>query len=416
MEDEEEYLYYASIVNDESELDDILDAIALESDVDDRLVDINDANYKEIREFTQLGFTFYITYELARRNKYVEEILNLLYNIMNLHQKYIYPVLYKNFDIAQNGIDKITCTNYIRSTIIYLLEFFKQKEFINGFQNLELEEINEEVSRLIKFLAEKLYNDYYIIYQLEQTDFPDEEFRKIIYEDIYNPQKYLVRDEELIKHVNNIPDDVSNYRNNFEQKEHFSIYQGINKKTGKFSFYKIYQDSTSPMRNFTDANIVLNLNLPEDELISFIKEIKKEYNLQNCIKTRMQLLFKDLKITTTKYKDMTPNEWADSFFIYDYVRVISDFTKNTTLQKIQEILTKQNGYKIEKTDEEKRISRNKGDNSKFKIVAAEEYEKIKKTNFDKKVKPFYSIKTIDDRLKIMNSLINDLNYRILLTK
>lgn len=416
MEEEEECLYYDSLQPHESELDAIENAFYLKSDVDEKLVDINDANYKEIREFTQLGFTFYITYELARRNKYVEEILNLLYNIMNLHQKYIYPVLYKNFDIAQNGIDRITYTDNVRSIIIYLLEFFNQKEFINDFQNLELEEINEEVSRLIKFLAEKLYNDYYIIYQLEQTDFPDEEFRKIIYEDIYNPQKYLVKDKELIEHINNIPDDVSNYRNNFEQKEHFSIYQGINKKTGKFSFYKIYQDSTSPMRNFTDANIVLNLNLPEDELISFIKEIKKEYNLQNCIKTRMQLLFKDLKITTTKYKDLTPNEWADSFFIYDYFRVISDVNKKTTFQKIQEILTKQNGYKIEKTDEEKRISKNKGDNSKFKIIAAEEYEKIKKTNFDKKVKPFYSIKTINDRLKIMNSLINDLNYRILLTK
>lgn len=416
MKDEDDYSYYDSLQPHESELDDILDAIALKSDVDDRLIDINDDNYKEIREFSQLGFTFYITYELARRNKQVEEMLNLLYNIMNLHQKYIYPVLYKNFDIAQNGIDRSTYTDNVRSIIIYLLEFFKQKEFINDFQNLELEEINEEVSRLIKFLAEKLYNDYYIIYQLEQTDFPDEEFRKIIYEDIYNPQKYLVRDKELIEHINNIPDDVSNYRNNFEQKEHFSIYQGINKKTGKFSFYKIYQDSISPMRNFTDANIVLNLNLPEDELISFIKEIKKEYNLQNCIKTRMQLLFKDLKITTTKYKDMTPNEWADSFFIYDYFRVISDFTKNTRLQKIQEILTKQNGYKIEKTDDEKRISRNKGDNSKFKIVAAEEYEKIKKINLANKVKPFYSTKTIEDRLKFMNSLINHLNYRILLTK
>lgn len=416
MKDEDDYSYYDSLQPHESELDDILDAIALKSDVDDRLIDINDDNYKEIREFSQLGFTFYITYELARRNKQVEEILNLLYNIMLIYQKYIYLLLYKNFDIDQNGMDKITFTNYIGSIIIYLLKKFNQKEFINDFQNLELEEINEKISKLIEFFAEKLYNDYYIIYQLEQTDFPDEEFREIIYKDIYNPQKYLIRDKELIEHVNNIPDDVTNYRNNFEQKEHFSIYQGINKKTGKFSFYKIYQDSTSPMRNFTDANIVLNLNLPEDELISFIKEIKEEYNLQNCIKTRMQLLFKEIKITTTKYKDLTPNEWADCFFIYDYFRVISDINKKTTFQKIQEILTKQNGYKIEKTDEEKRISRNKGDNSKYKIVAAEEYEKIKKTNFDKKVKPFCSIKTIDDRLKFMNSLINDLNYRILLTK
>ena len=281
MKDEDDYSYYDSLQPHESELDYIWDAVALESDVDDRLIDINDDNYKEIREFPQLGFTFYITYELARRNKQVEEILNLLYNIMLIYQKYIYLVLYKNFDIDQNGMDKITFTNYIGSIIIYLLKKFNQKEFINDFQNLELEEINEKISKLIEFFAEKLYNDYYIIYQLEQTDFPDEEFREIIYKDIYNPQKYLIRDKELIEHVNNIPDDVTNYRNNFEQKEHFSIYQGINKKTGKFSFYKIYQDSTSPMRNFTDANIVLNLNLPEDELISFIKEIKEEYNLQN---------------------------------------------------------------------------------------------------------------------------------------
>ena len=62
--------------------------------------------------------------------------------------------------------------------------------------------------------------------------------------------------------------------------------------------------------------------------------------------------------------------------ILDAVALESDVNKKTTLQKIQEILTKQNGYKIEKTDDEKRISRNKGDNSKVKIVAAEEYEKI----------------------------------------
>ncbi len=110
------------------------------------------------------------------------------------------------------------------------------------------------------------------------------------------------------------------------------------------------------------------------------------------------------------------NDESELDDILDAVALESDVNKKTTLQKIQEILTKQNGYKIEKTDDEKRISRNKGDNSKFKIVAAEEYEKIKKINLANKVKPFYSIKTIDDRLKIMSSLINDLNYRILLTK
>ena len=110
------------------------------------------------------------------------------------------------------------------------------------------------------------------------------------------------------------------------------------------------------------------------------------------------------------------NDESELDDILDAVALESDVNKKTTFQKIQEILTKQNGYKIEKTDEEKRISKNKGDNSKFKIVTAEEYEKIKKTNFDKKVKQFYSIKTINNRLKFMNSLINDLNYRILLTK
>ncbi len=109
------------------------------------------------------------------------------------------------------------------------------------------------------------------------------------------------------------------------------------------------------------------------------------------------------------------NDESELDDILDAVALESDVNKKTTFQKIQEILTKQNGYKIEKTDEEKRISKNKGDNSKFKIVTAEEYEKIKKTNFDKKVKQFYSIKTINNRLKFMNSLINDLNYRILLT-
>lgn len=75
------------------------------------------------------------------------------------------------------------------------------------------------------------------------------------------------------------------------------------------------------MRDFSDTKVTLNLSLPEKDLLSFISIIKKDYDdKDSSIKHIYELLGEEFNQKFEELKNLTKKEWADYFFIYDYIK------------------------------------------------------------------------------------------------
>lgn len=311
----------------------------------------------------------------------------------------------------------------IRSDDIYLeIENFQDYELTNCIA-YEMAIRNDEVKSLLLSNTDKLYTIDEVLDRVfnDKPDLLKDVFLMSAFEyNIYN----LYKSENL----NN-----ENYKTFYlkykrERKKEYLIQAGDaffvessihilsnGKKRGHQRISKKYSRPEMKQNFYNNFRFDLNLSLPKEELIAYISQIKDEYDRDNSIiKSPLELLGEKLNIKTIKFKEMTSKEWADCFFIYDYFKVSTDKLKGTKFQKLQELLTEYNGIKIEKTKEELRKSKNRNDNSKYKIVSFKVYNELRDNYVHKKIKPFYSLATIEDRLKLMTLLIDDLGYKTLI--
>lgn len=354
----------------------------------------NNQIYIDIENFEQFEFTHCLTYEFAMRNTKVCELLNFLEEFFLYYNKTIYPK--KDFDNCEFNKIKILCQKFLFD--------FKKIDTYREIMHLELENVKSMCNIVVETLIEELYEKYYVIYKNE-LEFSD---------DIYNKNKFIERDKELTKFSQKEMSDDTCY--NIKHTDSYNIVQISNKSIDDFSFCTIYPNFKTAMRDFSTTKITLNLSLPEKDLLSFISLIKKDHDVEDSsIKNIYELLGKEFNIGSEELKNLTSQEWADYFFIYDYIKETKDDYTTTTYQKLQEIFTSIYGYKIEKTSGEITNDRKKRDNSKFKIISSEEYNKLD-TETKKTTKQNISIDTLKDRYKFMKNLIENCKYKFLINK
>lgn len=371
-----------------------------------------DDEYIDIEKFVKYEYTHCFTYELARRNIYVENSLNLLFELFSYYEQIILPTLTK-YEIATITEDMIEAIrdveNMYKEFFIGLIKHYNKVKFLENFEDLTFQNIKEKTSSLVQTIIEDLYENYYIIYQHEKEKFNHD------FSEIYNPLTYLERDKALTEHVNMIFNSRTNiekyYKFNNSQNDYFTVYQDILKEEKEFSWSIIYPNFKTAMRDFTDTKIVLNLNLTKKEIIDYIEKIKDDYDKKNSIiKTPRQILEEELEIDDEFVNIVETEKWADVFFIYDYYR-ISELTTNKSVHEvtneIQIELTKYHGLKIKKTPDE---IKNKKD-TLYKDVTWEEYIKsnpeTNETNifFDIDTKPYLSTRSIENKYKLIKKFI-----------
>ena len=355
----------------------------------------NNQIYIDIENFEQFEFTHCLTYEFARRNTKVCELLNFLNFLFFFYNQRIYPE--KDFDNNEFNKLKTYCKK--------ILHDFNKIDSYTKIMNLEYKDIQFICNLVVETLIEELYEKYYVIYK-NYLGFSDT---------IYNKNRFIERDKDLTKlSQEKILD--KNCVNVVNNNPFYNSYQeaDVNKKT--FIFNTIYPNFKTAMRDFSDTKVTLNLSLPEKDLLSFISIIKKDYDdKDSSIKHIYELLGEEFHIEFEELKNLTKKEWADYFFIYDYIKETEDKNITTIYQKLQEIFTFMYGYKIEKTSEEIKNDKRKRDNSKFKIISSEKYNKLDST-IKKSVKPNISIDTLKNRYKFMENLIENLKYKFLINK
>ncbi|RXK06485.1 hypothetical protein [Halarcobacter bivalviorum] len=416
--------------------------------------------YKKIENIDKkFNFTNTIAYEFARRNENVINILNLLEGLNFLYEKRFKEELKLLKELSSSSEISILKKEFLerfKFIVIFLLKKYDRKDLIIVIRCIKIENIVRELNGVFEVLAEELYDKYYLIYQLP-TDYskvkemichsielsglelntwfrdinPKIEYNGDYYSnDMYNPKKYIERDPTLSEMFNSLSNED---RAKIELSNSNDSFTSIQiKKGNKKEYYinTIYPKNDCPMRDFTDIKIAINLKLPEDELISYIREIKKEYNRDNSIiKTNMELLKDQLEITEDESENIRKSKgrqeklskdkrynWADMFFIYDYYTQQREFN-NKSFERIKEellkIFSKKYGVDI--------IKNNKVDKNLTWEEYLKEYhpgESEDEVDFAdvQGVRPVISERTIREKYEIMKNYINGKNpkYKILL--
>jgi len=378
-------------------------------------------NYKYIQNYKLYELTHCISYESAIRNEQVKLLIKLL-DELSLEHKQMFVHMLEDNKLHTSRIEELLS---------------KSKKLIETYTdyNILTEALKEApqdqllmmyITQLITILEE----EYFMVY--DRKVIIDKSLHKL-----FEEPNHFEADLELNKHMNSViaehisekNDDKSSYKSNDTVKDCYSVYQGSYEGNIGFNFNKIFPNFEKPMREFNQTQITLNISLPKKELLAFISTIKDDYDAGNsAIKNPYQFHNVNDNLDYVEIKKWDQNEWANNFFIYDYFKISHDKDITTTRQIVQEILTEYNGVKVLKTDIEIRKSRNKGDNSKYKIISYETYmtdyhesigenpiNKIYKKEY-KEHKPFYSIDTIIDRLRLMTILIDKQNYKTLILR
>jgi len=385
----------------------------------------SDDEYIRIEQFKKYEYTHCATYEFARRNDYVEHILNLLYELFAYYEQIILPLLtkYEKAIITDDILEsKTDVENIYKDFFIGLLNHYDKKCFVVDFENLTFENIKDKVSYLVHTLAKELYDKYYIIYQYTTEDGNNK------FCDIYNLSEYLERDKTLREYIE------TKYGNemylkkdnklNYDANKYFTIFQDVDIDKNGFSFSTIYPNFNTALRDFTDTKIALNLSLPKDEIVDYIEKIKNDYDSKNSIiKTPIQILEENLE-EDVSYENIDKSvKWADNLFIYDYYRICNlnpDKREYKIIQEIQLELTKFHGLKVKKDLDE---IKNRKD-TKYKQISWDDYIKdnseTNETNiyFEKDEKPYLSTKAIANKYKIIKNYIEGDNpkYKTLIDK
>lgn len=377
--------------------------------MEDKLPSRFEETYCEKMKFDKYEYTNFITYELARRNKNVMNLLLIQNQLLTLHD-----TLLQSFsrdkraeateELLQNA-PKVE--DWLKEKMLGLFSHYNINRFDDDINRLTLENRKEILSNIVNEIAQELYEKYYVIYQ------NDTESLEHSANELYDPLRFLERDKLLTQYMHRVYDGEENhkaaYNINFTENKYFMAYQEIPKNQKDFSFNVIYPKFKNAMRDFTDTKVALNLNLSESEIIDYIKKIKKNYDSKNSIvKTKKELLEEELENLDNDVKSFSIAKLADNFFIYDYFlyhQVYNIDKKVSEIKReIQIELTKFHGARILKGKGERKNLKN----TNYKRIPLKEYKIQEEYNQDDDI-----FKTILDENQAISIRSIENNYKIL---
>ena len=132
--------------------------------------------------------------------------------------------------------------------------------------------------------------------------------------------------EEISSHIDTVFLDP-NYKENYihEKRTGYIVYQGAYENDNSFTINKVIPNFEQPLRMFNTMEISINPSLPLNDILSFVKKIKEDYDRKCDFKSFFELLEGDLDISSETTKSTIDNpsslskeKWADMFYIYDY--------------------------------------------------------------------------------------------------
>jgi hypothetical protein len=321
--------------------------------------------YKEIEQFKDYEFTNCIAYEMAIRNNEVfkidEEQSRVNYNL-------------KDFEIDED----------IKKEILdfSILDDYMKKSYAN-------------------FLEKKI----------EKSQPPTKK-------DIFNHLKVFLRDKgpHLVDYEQLYKDygDLINYKDFSTKTKKYLIEKSFELRP------KIIEEFSRPtlkIENTFKIDMIINPNLPKDELIAYISKIKDEYDKNNSIiKSPLELLGEELDKSEEikskalpKDKEKRKKTMADAFYIYDTWKILEIHYAEKT-KELKEKLKKDIQDAKHKPDYKSVIDTLKINNE----IDLNNYTKVSlKTEIASQLN--ISIDTVDKLHTLMIKYIDNLKYKELIT-
>ncbi|MFW2306619.1 hypothetical protein [Aliarcobacter butzleri] len=190
---------------------------------------------------------------------------------------------------------------------------------------------------LLDSIELKLEKEYYVVN--EQKSITPENIEEYIPKDTnYEPN------EAINNHIDNTFTN-SFYKENLIQSKNLGYisYQGGYEKDNSFYINEITPNFSQPLRMFNTMKISINPSLPLNDILSFVKKIKEDYDKNETFKSFFELLeedFSNSENTTIKTKiKYDKSKWADLFYIYDYFKFRK--TQSKTIYDIADELSLQ---------------------------------------------------------------------------
>lgn len=194
----------------------------------------------------------------------------------------------------------------------------------------------QEYETIYKDLIMLLKDKYYLYFGQDAVNIPeienpfkDKDFSGMSFEEIEEEFLDALR-TPMSKHISGSigkflhGEEYPLYKSDHSIYEGFVTARGINPRCKTFDISSVNTHFQRKIYDTNKINVALNMSLPENELVAYIKHIKKTLSDENSkeLKTPNKLLGKDVqeakKIKNYPQKP-TAKKLADMFFVYDYV-------------------------------------------------------------------------------------------------
>ena len=380
-------------------------------DNDDGFPKRTETIYKNIEKFEPYELTHCVMFEMAVRNKEVKQILHVL----------------KSIKLVQNQVDEMIKPDI---EVLNTSQTIKPKVELPESTLIKYREYESIYENLIKILKD----DYYLYFDQQAINIPEienplnkkisgmstEEIKEEILDALKSP---------ILKHIShNISEYLSKniyydyYKSDHNIYDGFTTVRGIDRNCSTFSISSINTHFKRKIYDTNQINVALNMTLPEEELVAYIKHIKNILSHDDAkeLKSPNTLLEKDTKkVQQTKNfpKKKTALKLANMFFVYDYVTArLDDYSSNEQDRVINEIFDEMESviptaYYLEKINKEYLDTKDNKDNIFQDLVSPLYKEDIRLVQ--RKYKKATIHTKIDDVCKVFKKYLNTIEISVI---
>lgn len=376
------------------------------------------SDYKYIEEeYEVYELTHCIAYDMATRNEEVKSIIDALTELTLLHKKF--TVGSWKYSIT------FTVKPWYQEVLEILTKYEKTDYWFYALKEIGDTDISYDLILIINRKLElTLEEDYYMV----------DERKSIVpegMEEVFNGITDYESDLKLDDHMNESLLNGNQYKNGYIIKDGYVVYQGAYEEDYKLSCFKIKPNFKKPVKQFNQTEVSLNISLPKEELVAFVKKIKDDYDhKESSIPNYLEFLGKELDIDPKEYKKMTAKKWADHLYVYD---VLKSYDRPKIKEEIRLELTKYHGIRVIESEKEYKKGTKKNGKileediivPKYKSIPYEQYFKENpEMSWENLEHPLnddkydITIRSISNYDKLMIKLIEGTNpcYKILLAR
>ncbi len=238
----------------------------------------------------------------------------------NLNEIHIASITASFDNIINKYSNEYLCniiSKYCSESFIIYTEKYAESILKNLFDKASNSDKNILINLLLISVQTKLEKEYYVVN--EQKSIKPKDIEIFISKDTNHEPNPAINE-----HISTTFND-SDYMDNYINEKGYTSYQGKYKDDNSFNINKVLPNFEQPLRMFNTMEISINPSLPLNDILSFVKKIKEDYDKKNSFKSFFELIEEELnfpsdttKSTITNTSSFSKNKWADMFYIYDY--------------------------------------------------------------------------------------------------